>query len=132
MLEIGRIVRSELVTMCSDKCNSILRQQSSEYYVKFSWQTLYEELKINTPLLLCLLEACTQTRRSKPNRIQIIGMCTAMLLKYRFGKMSLVQRIISIVLRSGHSNKLVGMKCMYIMCMCKIDFFIRSSSVYND
>jgi len=42
-------------------------------------------------------------------------MCAALMLKHRFTEMSLVQKIISLVLYAGHSDKQVGIKTLKII-----------------
>ena len=73
----------------------------------FSWAKLHKELQANAPTLLSFLEMCTQTRKPRCNREGVMGMCTALLLKYRFPKMALVQRINSLLMYAGHSGKQV-------------------------
>ena len=105
---VGRIVRSELCRMCSEKISSCLRKQEEDIYGEFTWEMIHDELKANAPVLLSLLQACTLTRKSRENRKAVIGICVAILLKHRFSKMSLVQRIISLILYAGHSGKQVS------------------------
>ena len=70
----------------------------------------------------------TWTRNSYINRDAIIGICTAMLLKYRYSKMSLVQRILSIILYAGHSGKEV----CNIVYLCSIYAFIIFRYIMKD
>lgn len=110
---VGRIVRSELIAMCSVKVSSILLEQSEDVYGDFIWDKIHAEMEVNTPVLLSIFQACTHTRRPRINRKAVIGMCAAILLKYRFFKMSLVQRIISLILYAGHSGKQVNLLYSY-------------------
>ena len=105
MRKVGAHIRQELILMCSDKVNSILASQSESDMKTFRWKNLMSELSENAPVFLSLLQSCTWTRNSYINRDAIIGICTAMLLKYRYSKMSLLQRILSIILYAGHSGK---------------------------
>lgn len=115
LAKVGSIVRSELACMCSDKTDSILRSQSASDMKHFEWDKLLSELEAHTPVLLSILQSCTQTRRPRPNRKAIVGICAAILLKHRFGKMSLIQRILSVVLYAGHAGKQVTQHCL---CTC--------------
>lgn len=105
---IGMLVRNELVVLCSDSTNSILRQQSVSELKEFNWKKLLSELENKAPIFLTILCECTHTRRPRSNRDDVMGMCAAILLKHRFPKMSLVQKIMSLVLYGGHSGKQVS------------------------
>ena len=65
------------------------------------------ELHANAPVFLSILRECTRTRRLRPNHDAELGMYAAIQLKHRFSKMSLVQKILSLVLYGGHSGKQV-------------------------
>ncbi len=104
---IGVLVRNELVAMCSDRTDSILRHQGTTELKTFSWEKLLDELEANAPVFLSILRECTRTRRPRTNQDAVVGMCAAVLLKYRYAKMSLVQRILSLVLYGGRSGKQV-------------------------
>lgn len=106
--KVGRVARSELISLCSVKVSSIMLQQTEDVYDNFTWEKIYSELEINAPVLLSIFESCTETRTRRSNRKAVIGMCAAILLKHRFFKMSLVQRIISLILYAGHSGKQVS------------------------
>ena len=84
---------------------------------EFTWDKLFEELSFNAPILLSILRDCTQTRRPRTNRSAVIGMCFAILLKYRYLKMNLIQKIISMILYAGDSTKQV---IYYISNVCSI------------
>ena len=101
---IGRQLRNELTSQCSEAANSTLRSQSADALRGFTWGKLHDELAARTPTLLTLLELCTYTR--KPCLV-IIGMCTVLLLKFRFHKVCLVQKIVSLLLYADHSDKQV-------------------------
>lgn len=104
---MGMLVRRELVSMCSDKVGSVLRSQSRADLQAFTWDKLVSELATTAPTLLSLLQACTYTRRLRDNRNAVIGMCCAILLKLRFSKMCVVQKMVSLVLYAGNSGKQV-------------------------
>lgn len=105
--KVGRIARSELAAMCSEEVSSCLLKQSEDVYSTFIWERIHAELEVNTPVLLSIFQSCTHTRKPRVNRKAVIGMCAAILLKNRFSKMSLVQRIVSLILYAGHSGKQV-------------------------
>lgn len=80
---MGVLLKQELAEMCSDKVNSFLRSQSASA-LEFEWDTLLAELAVHAPMLLPLLLSCTSTRRPRQNRNAVIGMCCALLLKFRY------------------------------------------------
>ena len=94
--KIGILVRNEMVAMCTDGRGSILRCQSSSAIKEFTWEKLLSEAAETAPVLLNVLQECVKTRRSRPNQQAVIGMCFAILLKHRFSKMSLVQKILTL------------------------------------
>ena len=99
--------------MCSDRTNSVLNSQEKEDLGIFSWDKLLDELEVNAPVFLSILHMCTQTKKPRINQDAVVGICTAILLKYRFPKMSLDQKILSIILYAGQSGKLVRLLSSY-------------------
>ena len=93
--------------MCSDKTNSVLRADPTIELKVFKWDTLLAELSQNAPVFLSLLHAATHTRRNRENKSAVIGLCAAVLIKHRFQKMNVVQKLISLILYAGHSGKKV-------------------------
>lgn len=107
--KVAQIIHSEVKKMCTHDVNSILRQTSCESLGNFQWCNLISELQQHAPTLMTILNACTKTRRYRKNKNGVIGMCAAMLLKFRYNRMSLVQKLISTILYAGHSGKQVNM-----------------------
>lgn len=105
---LGQKLRNELASLCSEDANSILREQSPDALTGFSWGKLHDELEARAPTFLSLLEMCTHTRKPRCNRMAVIGMCAVLLLKFRFVKMSLVQKVVSLILYADHSGKQVN------------------------
>ncbi len=105
--KMGIVMRHELKSMCSERVNSILSSQCSSHLHQFTWDKLLQELSVNAPVFLSTLLSLTQTRQPRMNRDAIIGMCSAILLKFRFSKMSTIQKLISLILYAGHSGKQV-------------------------
>ena len=105
---IGIIIPNELKVMCSDNTDSILSHQSVSELKDFTWSKLLSELENYAPIFLMILCECTRTRQPRYNRDAVIGMCAALVLKLRFLKMSLVEKIMSLVLYGGHSGKQVS------------------------
>ncbi len=105
--KIGTMLRQELTVMSSHKTKSILGSQDIADMKKFTWSKVLDELSLNAPILHSLLLSCTYRRRPRMNRDAIVGMCSAILLKFRYSRMSMVQRILSLILRAGSSGKQV-------------------------
>lgn len=94
--------------MCSKDVNSILQQTSIHGLETFEWSILINELEMYAPTLMSILKGCTRTQHQRHNREGVIGICAAVLLKYRNYRMNLVQKMISTILHAGHSGKLVS------------------------
>jgi hypothetical protein len=63
-----------------DKFTWDMLKRSDDVYDKFTWDMLFAELKTNAPVLLSILESCTQTKRPRSNRKAVIGICASILL----------------------------------------------------
>ena len=104
---IGRVLRSELATMCSKGFGSILRSSSAENLKSFSWHQVVAEMQACTPTLLHLLQSCMRTKRGfyKYKQKTVIGFLVSIMCKYRC---QLFQKMLSLVLYAGHSSKQVA------------------------
>lgn len=105
---VQTIVHKELRSLCSNKVNSVLRRADIR---KFSWDLLLDEVKLHAPLFFAIIQSCVRTTTPRENNKSVIGICIAVLLKHKFHKMCLVQKLISIVLYAGHAGKEVR-NCM--------------------
>ena len=101
---LGKEVHKEIRVMASE---SFLCSQSNDDLKEFKWDRLHRELSHKAPVLLSILVNATNTRIPRPNSHVVIGICVAILLKHRNHKMSLLQKIISLVLYAGHASKQV-------------------------
>ena len=110
IINMSRILKSEIRALCS---NSVLRSQAVTDLSQFTWDNLIKEMQTFAPVLLSLLYACTETKTSRSNREATIGICVSVLLKYRFSKMCLVQKLIALILYAGHSAKSVSSNMYY-------------------
>ena len=108
MKKFKRTLRAEVKCMCSSKVDSVLQKRSYDELKSFKWQRLISELEVHAPTLLSILNACTTgTQQPRENRVSVVGMCCAMILKLHYSRMSLVQKIIATILQAGHCNKQV-------------------------
>ena len=113
--KIGIAVKNEVRTMCSDRTNSILRSQSQDDLKTFTWSKLLAELSVHAPILYSILQAATSVKRARINTDGVIGTCAAVILKHRFSKMSLFQKILSLTIYSGHPSKQVNRQCHFLV-----------------
>ena len=107
LTKIGRLIKAEVKVMCSQKTASILRSSSYDDLKNFTWDKLLHELRVHAPVLTDILHSCTSTKNPSPNRMAIIGLCSAVLCKQRCSQMSLLQKIIMLILHAGHCGKQV-------------------------
>ena len=105
--QLARVIRRDLRAISSTKANSLLSQKTAESLTTFSWDMLLDEFHSKAPFLMFILNVCMETKGQRKNTKGVVGMCMALIIKHRFGTMSLVQRIVSMVLYSGHAGKQV-------------------------
>lgn len=103
----GKELAKEIKVMASDSANSILQSQNPDHLKQFSWDVLLHELSTYVPLLKSLLFSATKTRVARSNTDAVVGMCAAILINHRNSKMSLIQKINSLILYAGHTSKQV-------------------------
>ena len=108
-------IQRELSSMVSTKRSpSCLRLRSSDALESFSWEKLCMELQSSAPTFYQVLHGCVNVKRRQratkthhPSNSAILGVCAALLLRHRNQNMNLLQRIISLILHSGHAAKQV-------------------------
>ena len=120
-------IQKEMTTLCARKTGSILRQSSIQAINSFSWEAVTEELQRVAPTLHTILEGCVDVKRrqrkkpetsqqqkgrrrikaKRPCNTAILGVCASILLRHKNVHMNALQRIISLVLHTGHSAKQV-------------------------
>ena len=105
-LKIGRIVTAEIKGLSN--LQSILCSQSVEDLKTFQFEKIYYELQNNASFLFSIFMSATKTKTPRENRMAVICVCTAVLLKYRFKRLNLFQKMLSLVLYAGHCSKLVS------------------------
>lgn len=81
----------------------------------FSWEKFENELQVNTPMFYDDMMALTSTRSSRSKRSAVMCMCAAIILKFWHAKMSLIHKLLSCVLYSGHTSKQV---CQILSYVC--------------
>jgi len=105
---MSRILHKEIRQLCSTAAKCVLNPEHSNCSLQdFTWDRLLDDVAANAPMLLAFLQASTRTKKPRTNRKATIGICIAILLKFRFDKMCLVQNLIALILYAGHSGKQV-------------------------
>lgn len=127
----------ELKVMTSKKINSCLRQKSISALRSFSWTQLESEVESHAPTLYHVLQGLVTVPRQKwsqkkgqqskrcsyhASNSAVFGLCVAVLLRHCNHSMSLVQKIISLVLHSGHAGKQVHI--CYIHNLLHVDTYM--------
>ena len=103
---IGQMIRRELSALCIRAVPSVL---STGVLESFTWNNLIEELHKDAPVLLEILRVATKSTRHRSfNQNAIIGICSSILCRHRSARMSLIQKVISLILYAGHANKQVS------------------------
>ena len=86
---------------------------------EFNWNMLMDELRVHSPLYFAIMQGCAKTKTPRQNHVAVLGMCTAILLKHKFSKMCIIQKMISLILYGGHAGKQVmirGIIWSYVLC----------------
>ena len=115
---LRRDIQKEMTTLCSSDSKSVLRESSLEALSSFTWDKLTNELSAKAPTLYSVLDACVNVKRKgkapaesksrHSSTSSVLGMCAAIILRNRHHHMNLVQRMVSLILHSGHSSKQVS------------------------
>lgn len=115
-------VQKEMTTMCARKTKSILREGSLQTLRNFSWSDIISDVERNAPTLLKVLQGIAEVKRrvtkskkstTTPNTY-VVGVCASIFLRHRNTHMNLLQKIISLVLNSGHASKQVCIQCTHV------------------
>ena len=94
--------------MDSDAVDSIMRGQSFKSAKNFSWKKVITKLESYTPTLLNTLESVVKIKTKRSNNDAIIVVCFSIFFKHRYQNMNIVQKIVSLILDTGHSTKQVS------------------------
>ena len=101
--EIAIIIRKEMKQICSESRDSVIRD-SQEGIKHFKWERVWTELVNHMPTLMKLLSAIFLNQKATQN---ICSLIACMILKKRLGKMSMVQKALSVLLYGNGCNKQV-------------------------
>ena len=114
-------IQKELTRMCSKKQPSLLRSSSPDSIASFSWESIANEVFLVAPTFHTILQACVNVKRRKRANTSggkrhktyhrsdnaALGVCACILLRHRNHHLNLFQRLVSLILHSGHSGKQV-------------------------
>ena len=87
--KISIAINRELKKLCSKPVGSILQQSLFE---NFHWAEVITELEEHAPVFSAILKACTRTKHEKCNRLGVMGICAAIVLKFRYHQMVYYRR----------------------------------------
>lgn len=127
--KIGHLLRKEVAQLCSNGVKSVLLDKTNHMLKSFKWNSLMDEIASSCPILLAILQSCTKVPRSNSQHEVVIGVITALLCKNRRSSASLIQRLISVILYTGHASKRVSSTFFFfgffmlghvgvVLCMC--------------
>ena len=102
---IARVAKYELQKFCS---SSLLRTHTVDSITNFKWKTILKKAKCTMPVLFEILSKCTETRTNRNNTDSIIGMVISIFAKHRQPHCCLAQKVISLILYSGHCSSKVS------------------------
>ena len=97
--EVANVVRLE---------SEVIRSKETKALEQFSWDSLLGEFSSNAPVLMRIIVAAADStwRRSTnhllPRCVPPVSMAMAVLFKARNQHMSLVQAVVSVLLKAGH------------------------------
>ena len=102
------VVKEEVKVICSDKTNSKLKSNDVN---DFSWDSIWSELLVYMPHLVIFLKEVLPDSSNENRRI--ICLIISMILKFRYPKMCLVQKVISMYLFGNSVHKKVRFFSFY-------------------
>lgn len=104
---IGKTVLKEVKSFVAKSNLSLFGSHSMKDLREFEWDRLHQEMLETAPTLSSIFFSATKCRKERSNRIGVICLCMAIILKYRSNKMNFVQRILSLVLYANKCSKKV-------------------------
>ena len=88
---------------------SVLQRNTMDGLEMLNWNALLSDMQQRAPVLTAVLSAAmSRKKKEKSFTAAALASCFAVLLKGRNQRMSLLQRICSLVLYAGHAGKAVS------------------------
>ncbi len=105
----GQMLQNEVSSLCSSRAQSVIGRSPKNVLLDFrgTIDTLMVDMRTRAPTLLSLLKHASRTRRPRVGTNLIIAMIVSLLCKHRKSNVCQLQRIISLILYTGHSSKQV-------------------------
>ena len=105
---MGQILQNEVAAMCSANFESILRLKIKDSVkdINHIINTINKELNSKAPTLLSLLQWCLK-KKVRSNTDELIATIVFIMCKHRRPSSCIIQRVISLILYSGHPSKQV-------------------------
>lgn len=106
---LGQMLQKEISSLCSTKSKSVLAQKPKDLFTDFHGivSCLMREMGTKAPILLVLLRTTLKTRWARKNTDIVVAMIISIMCKHRKASVCQFQRILSLVLYTGHSSKQV-------------------------
>ena len=108
IIALAQNIRKELKELCSRRVMLLQRARDSSTLQGFNWDAIVDEATEHAPNLVQLLGECTKRKKSEITQKSMIGMLLSLLCKNHNPKITLFQRMISLVMYAGHSAKKVS------------------------
>ena len=105
VLAMSRIIRKEILDICSQKHDSILRLKSRPALERFTWERVWSEFQSHAPMLLTMLSGAIASSAIPFRPPLCVAAC--ILVKLSNPRVNLVQSILSLILKTGQATKLV-------------------------
>ena len=106
---MGQLQR-EVAGISSDDFNSITQLKSKDSVRDFKTviRSIVNEMMSKAPTLLSLFRSCLKTKKPKRNTEAMVAVLMSIVCKHRRPSSCIMQRIISLILYTGHSSKQVS------------------------
>jgi hypothetical protein len=104
--KVGQSVQRELAYTCSQEGKSLYGKKSPADLRSFNWSNLASDLKRTMPTFHSTLEACFESKPQHKKDI-VIAFLGGIIIKQRNHKVSLMQRLFSLLMYASHCPKQV-------------------------
>ncbi len=124
--KIGKVVRAELLHLCSDNFSSSLLQQDASDFRTFDFNIVIQEAKRCTPTLHQLLTQFLRKKSVKRDDSAILATLICIMAYHHRNRINLFQKIVSLLQHAGHCSKMVRLITCYDShsVLCTIIIFI--------
>lgn len=103
---VGKYLKYEVGQFCK-KSRSVLLGTEAEKIKSFNWNMVKTHAKAHMPSVYSVLQELIHTRRERGNEESVMGTIICMLAKQKVPQMCLLQKVLSVLLYSGHCSKKV-------------------------